>query len=81
MAIVSALDLNTGEAGSVEDLARIRCRITPDFSLEEKRALGATGRQMDVWPTFGAQDGIVNLDRSESRWFLAGRRIESVECW
>ena len=63
------------------DLAQVRCRITPKFSLEEDWAARAAAQDLDVSPTFGAEDGIVILDRAESRWFLAGRRIESVECW
>lgn len=76
MAIISLVDASTAVVLSLEDLAQIRCRMTPDFDEEDW-----AGRDLSVWPTFGASDGIVILDRAESRWFLAGRRIESVECW
>lgn len=81
MKIVSVLDMSTASSGSLEELSRVRCRIAPQFSVEEDSAAAAAGVELGVWPAFGAEDGVVILDRSESRWFLAGRAIESVECW
>lgn len=83
MMIVSVQDLYTAAAGSAEELARIRCRIEPQLGAEEEwvARVAQAGRRLGVWPSFGARDGVVILDRSESRWFLAGREIRSVECW
>lgn len=81
MKIVAVLDMETAASGSLEQLARIRCRIEPEFSAEEVSAASASGVELGVWPTFGPEDGIIGFDRSESRWFLAGRSIESIECW
>ncbi|KAF2629866.1 hypothetical protein BU25DRAFT_260103 [Macroventuria anomochaeta] len=80
MKIVAVLDVETATLGSLEELARIRCRIQPEFSAEEVSAASASGVELGVWPTFGVEDGVVVLDRSDSRWFLAGRLIKSIEC-
>lgn len=79
--VVAVLDLDTAASGSLEELARIRCRIEPEFSIEEVRAASSSGVELGVWPTFGFEDGVVILNRSDSRWFLAGRSIGSIECW
>lgn len=79
--IVALLDIETATSGSLEELERIRCRIEPEFSVEEVSTASGSGVELGVWPTFGVEDGIVSLNRSESRWFLAGRSIKSIECW
>lgn len=81
MKIVAVLDLETAVSGSLEELAQVRCRVEPEFSTEEVRAAAASDVELRVWPTFGLDDGIIKFDRSDSRWFLAGRSIKSIECW
>lgn len=81
MKMVAVLNVETGARGSVEEVERIRCRIEPEFSAEELSAASASGVDLDVSPAFGVEDGIIILDRSDSRWFLAGRSIKSLECW
>ena len=78
---MAVLDVETAASGSLEELSRVRCRIEPEFSVEEFSASSVSGVKLGVWPSFGVEDGAVILDRSESRWFLAGRSIKSVECW
>ena len=79
--IVSVLDMETAASTSLEELDRVRCRVAPQFGFEEERAASAAGVELGKWPAFGAEEGVVMLDRSESRWYLAGRAVESVECW
>jgi hypothetical protein len=79
--ILSMLPLSTSSPGSAEHLARVRCSVEAKFGAEEQWAATAVGKELGVWPAFGASDGIVTLDRSESRWFLVGREIDRVECW
>jgi hypothetical protein len=81
MKIVAVLDMNTATSGSLEALSRVRCSIQPKFSVEEVSAAIASGARLDVWPSFGEEDGVVVLDQPESRWLLAGRSVESIECW
>lgn len=81
MKIVAVLDMETAASGSLKDLARVRCRIEPEFSAEEVSAASTSGVELGIWPTFGLEDGIIVFDRSDSRWFLAGRSIKSIECW
>jgi hypothetical protein len=81
MKLVTVLDMETATSGSLEELARVRCKIEPEFSAEEVSAAFASSVELGIWPTFGFEDGVVILDRSESRWFLAGRSIKSIECW
>jgi hypothetical protein len=81
MKLVTVLDMETATSGSLEELARVRCKIEPEFSAEEVSAASASSVELGIWPTFGFEDGVVILDRSESRWFLAGRSIKSIECW
>ncbi|KAJ8105996.1 hypothetical protein OPT61_g9834 [Boeremia exigua] len=71
MKIAAVLDVETAARGSVEELERVRCRIEPQFSAEEHRAASSAGVELNVWPDFGVEDGIIILDRSDSRWFLA----------
>ncbi|KAJ4983339.1 hypothetical protein SVAN01_11172 [Stagonosporopsis vannaccii] len=81
MKIVAVLDMETAVSGSLKELGQVRCRIEPEFSAEEARAATASGIELGIWPTFGVEEGIISLDRSDSRWFLAGRSIKSIECW
>ncbi|KAH6637798.1 hypothetical protein C7974DRAFT_148627 [Boeremia exigua] len=81
MKIVAVLDAETAAFRSEDELVRVRCRIEPAFSAEEVSAASDSGSELRVWPTFGVEDGIVILDRSDSRWFLAGRSIKNIECW
>ncbi|KZM27342.1 uncharacterized protein EKO05_0009437 [Ascochyta rabiei] len=79
--IVAVVDVQTGTSAGLEELAQVRCTVEPVFSEEEVRAAAVSGAELGVWPHFGVEDGMVRFDRSESRWFLAGRSIETVECW
>ena len=81
MKILAGLDVDTAISGSLEGLERVRCRIEPAYSDGEIRAASASGLDLRGLPTFGFADGVINLDRSDSRWFLAGRSIKSIECW
>lgn len=79
--MVAVLDIDTATSGSLETLSRVRCGIQPNFNVGEVSAAIASGAELGVWPSFGVEDGVVVLDRPESRWFLAGRSVESIECW
>ena len=81
MKMVAVFDMDTATSGSLETLSRVRCGMRPRFSVEEVSAAITSGVGLDVWPSFGVEDGMVVLDRPESRWFLAGRSVESIECW
>jgi hypothetical protein len=79
--IVAVLDLDAATSGSLETLPRVRCGIQPKFSVGEVNAAIASGVGLGVWPSFGVEDGVVVLDHPDSRRFLAGRSVESIECW
>ncbi len=79
--VVAVVDLNKRTSGSLEELERVKCKMEPRFSFEEESAALATGSELGVWPHFGIEDGTIQLNKSSSRWFLAGRSIESFECW
>jgi hypothetical protein len=81
MKIVAVVNMETGTSGSLEGLARIKCELEPTFSAEEESAALASGVKLGVWPRFGIEDGTIQLNQPSSRWFLAGRSIESIECW
>jgi hypothetical protein len=76
--IEAAMD-QRGQSVSLEELSQIICRVVPRLSVEEKAALHASGLEK-VWPWFKVSDGTVLFQRPSSRWFLAGRVIESYEC-
>lgn len=67
-------------------LAHIICLIHPVISPEERsmkshhgRPRAGRGDARSVW--FMATDGMVNFDLAASRYFLAGREVESYECF
>jgi hypothetical protein len=64
---------------SLEDLSRIKCRVIPKLSAEEKAAHHSSGLEK-VWPWFKITDETVQFKAASSRWFLAGRAVESYEC-
>jgi hypothetical protein len=77
--IVSLVNLDE-QAASLEQLRRITCRVLPSFTLEERRNYGSLGANEPGWPWFSWADENVEFEESSSRWFLAGREIESFEC-
>lgn len=77
MTIVAVVDMETGMSGSLEELARVNCRVEPLYSAEEASVASTLG----AWPHFGVEDGTVHFRQSESKWFLASRLIKEVECW
>jgi len=60
-------------------LERTICRVTPSISTEEREALDVS-MEPKALPWFAVRDGVVEFESSGSRWFLAGREIESYEC-
>jgi hypothetical protein len=68
-----------GQSVSLEELSHIICRVVPKLSVEEKAAFHLSGLEK-VWPWFKVSDGTVFFQKPSSRWFLAGRAIESYEC-
>jgi hypothetical protein len=64
---------------SLEDLRRIKCRVLPKLSTEEKAAYHSNGLEK-VWPWFKVEHETVQFEDASSRWFLAGRAVESYEC-
>jgi hypothetical protein len=68
-----------GHSVSLEELSQVMCRVIPRLSAEEKAALNSTGLER-VWPWFKVRDETIIFTKSSSRWFLAGRAIESYEC-
>jgi len=76
--IIAAITSN-GRSVSLERLDRIICKITPDYSGEEREAT-ASDAAPEVLPVFALKDEAVQLDDSSSTWFLGGRAIDSYEC-
>jgi hypothetical protein len=64
---------------SLEELDQVMCRVIPRLSMEEKASLEAAGMGK-AWPWFKIRDETVSFKKSFSRWFLAGRSIQSYEC-
>ncbi|KAH3941430.1 hypothetical protein HBI70_081930 [Parastagonospora nodorum] len=64
---------------SLEELDQVMCRVIPRLSMEEKASLEAVGMGK-AWPWFKIRDETVSFKKSSSRWFLAGRSIQSYEC-
>jgi hypothetical protein len=64
---------------SLKELNQVMCRVIPRLSVEERAALKAKGIEK-AWPWFKLRDETVFFQQSSSRWFLAGRTIESYEC-
>jgi hypothetical protein len=64
---------------SLEDLSQIMCRVISRLSAEEKATYHSSGREK-VWPWFKVGDDTVQFEDTSSRWFLAGRAVESYEC-
>lgn len=73
--------MKTRTSVSLEELERVKCKVEPRFSVEEESAASMARVELGVWPHFGVEDGTVHFERSSSRWFLAGRLIENLECW
>ncbi|CAI9625947.1 unnamed protein product [Alternaria burnsii] len=68
-----------GQSISQTRLDKVICRITPKTSAEEQEAVDL-GMELKVLPWFATRDGTVQVDDSNSRWFLGGRRIERYQC-
>lgn len=64
---------------SLEELSQVMCRVTPALSVEEEAALKLSGQEK-LFPWFRIDNETAFLERQSSRWFLAGRSIESYEC-
>ncbi|OCL08427.1 hypothetical protein AOQ84DRAFT_376778 [Glonium stellatum] len=66
-------------------IERTICLIHPVISPEERSMrshLYRTGSDNGDWsPWFMLDDGIVNFEHPANRWFLAGREVESYECF
>ncbi|KAH7138342.1 hypothetical protein B0J11DRAFT_13043 [Dendryphion nanum] len=77
--IVAVVDVQR-RAIPLEHFDHVRCIVTPVFSVGERAQFGSTGIEEPVWPSFALRDGTVHFDISTSRWFLAGREIDSFEC-
>jgi hypothetical protein len=76
---VEAAISEQGDLVSWEKLDNIVCQAIPRLSVEEKAAV-ESGMQNKVWPWFDTHDGAILFEDSTSRWFLAGRAVESYEC-
>ncbi|ORY15805.1 hypothetical protein BCR34DRAFT_152758 [Clohesyomyces aquaticus] len=77
--IVALVDVQE-QAVALEELTKVVCRVVPVFSREEKSVNTATESAQRIWPSITAEDGTVRFDIYSSRWFLAGREIQSLEC-
>ena len=77
---VVALVNEKGQGAPLEELRRVMCKVEPKFS-EEEKAMYVSGMEEKVWPWFSIEDGTIRFENEASRWFLAGRSIESYECW
>jgi hypothetical protein len=76
---IEALVNEEGRSASLEELSEIMCRVVPSLSMEEQAAVNASGLEK-AWPWFKIGDETVQFTQSSSRWFLAGRTIQSYEC-
>ncbi|KAF2730260.1 hypothetical protein EJ04DRAFT_48839 [Polyplosphaeria fusca] len=77
--IVGLLDTQR-QSSSLDQLSRTICRVYPAFSREEQATFRSMGEPDLSWPWFTVEDGAVLFQETSSRWFLAGREIESYEC-
>ncbi|KAF1920534.1 hypothetical protein BDU57DRAFT_534299 [Ampelomyces quisqualis] len=68
-----------GGLAPLEELSKVMCRIVPKLSVEEKTALEFSGQEK-LFPWFRTDDETIFFKRPSSRWFLAGRSIQSYEC-
>jgi hypothetical protein len=77
---VIALAGSSQNSASSEQLDNIICRVRAVFSQEERAGFQLLSMHEPSWPWFKLEDGIVDFEDPTSRWFLAGREIESFEC-
>lgn len=71
--------VDQGRTVSLEELSQVMCRVVPRLSVEEQAAVNASGVEK-AWPWFKVGDETISFEQSSSRWFLAGRAIQSYEC-
>ncbi|KAF2176330.1 hypothetical protein K469DRAFT_700046 [Zopfia rhizophila CBS 207.26] len=76
---IAALMDGHRQAATLEQLNGIICRVLPIFSPEERGRFRSLNEGRE-WPWFTLEDGTVQFEQPSSRWFLAGREIESYEC-
>ncbi|KAF2851176.1 hypothetical protein T440DRAFT_467915 [Plenodomus tracheiphilus IPT5] len=65
-----------GQAIPLEKLEGIVCRLEPRMHTHEKEAMGRRS-----WSEFSLRDGIVEFEKSDSKWFLGGVAVGAYECW
>lgn len=78
MKIVAVVS-ETGQAVSMQELGKIRCRVMPKFSTAERAAMASADVER-VWPWFTMREEMVSFRRAESRWFLGDRAVGTYEC-
>lgn len=76
---IVAVTNKDGQSISLDELKYVICRVEPSISVEEVAAV-ESGMKRRVLPWFSIADGPIQLEQSDSRWFLGGRIIESCEC-
>lgn len=71
---------NLGQAMPLERLEKIVCYLEPKMTANNREAVElAMGRKS--WEGVSLGDGIVEFERSDSKWFLRGIGVSAYQCW